>query len=190
MEDKTERKSVYLISDGTGETAWTMTRAALVQFKDTDIHLVRCKNIRTDVQLESSLAQAAQAGAVVIHTMVSPKLRKFISEYARKHSLQQIDLLGPLLEKLEIHFGGGTSTAEAGLLRSVDEKYFKRIEAIEFTVKHDDGKSVHDLGKADIVLLGVSRTSKTPLSIFLSHKGWKVANIPLIMGSPPPKGAF
>ncbi len=190
MEEKPQRKSVYLISDGTGETAWTMTRAALVQFKDADIHLVRCKNIRTDVQLESSLAQAAQAGAFVIHTMVSPKLRKLISEYARKHSLQQVDLLGPLLEKLEIHFGGGPSTAEAGLLRSVDEKYFKRIEAIEFTVKHDDGKSLHDLSKADIVLVGVSRTSKTPLSIFLSHKGWKVANVPLIMGSPPPEELF
>src|SRR5690606_18364540 len=133
------RKTVYLISDGTGETAWTMTRAALVQFKDADIHLVRCKNIRTEAQLESSLDQAREAKAIIIHTMVSPKLRKFVSAYARNNKMQQIDLLGPLLEKLEIHFGGGASSAEAGLLRTVDENYFRRIEAIEYTVRHDDG---------------------------------------------------
>jgi len=96
-----------------------------------------------------------------------------------------------LLQSLDQYFGvaaGGNKSV--GILRMVDERYFKRVEAIEYTVKHDDGKCLTDLDDADIILVGVSRTSKTPLSIFLSHKGWKVANVPLVLNSPLPESLF
>jgi regulator of PEP synthase PpsR (kinase-PPPase family) len=190
MTELVDRKTIYIISDGTGETAVTMTKAALVQYKDVDMHLVRCKNVRTESQVEATIEQALEKKSIIIHTVVSPKLRQLIRRLAQERGLMQVDLLGPLLEQLDRHFGVSSEEGQAGILHSVDEKYFKRIEAIEYTVKHDDGKTVNDLAQADIVLVGVSRTSKTPLSIFMSHKGWRVANIPLVMGTPPPKELF
>jgi regulator of PEP synthase PpsR (kinase-PPPase family) len=183
------RGTIYIISDGTGETAATMTRAALVQYDQMDINMVRCKNVRTEAQLESVINEAFEKKGIIVHTVVSPSMRAKIMELASAKGLLSVDLLGPLLISLDRYFGVH-SEGEAGLLRTVDDRYFKRIEAIEYTVKHDDGKTVHDLGQADIILVGVSRTSKTPLSIFLSHKGWKVANVPLVMESPLPQELF
>jgi regulator of PEP synthase PpsR (kinase-PPPase family) len=180
-----QKGTVYIISDGTGETAATMTRAALVQYEQMDLNIVRCKNVRTESQVESVMDEASDQRAIVVHTVVSPSLRAKIAEVAASKGLHSVDLLGPLLNQLDIYFGVH-SEAQAGLLRTVDERYFKRIAAIEYTVKHDDGKCLTDLDQADIILVGVSRTSKTPLSIFLSHKGWKVANVPLVLGSPLP----
>lgn len=180
------RGTVYIISDGTGETASTMTRAALVQYDQMDINIVRCKNVRSELQVESVLSEAFEKKAIVLHTVVSPSLRAKIHEVASAKGLITVDLLGPLLLALDCYFGVH-SEGEAGILRTVDDRYFRRIEAIEYTVKHDDGKSLADLEKADIILVGISRTSKTPLSIFLSHKGWKVANVPLVIDSPLPE---
>ena len=186
---KRSRGTVYIISDGTGETAATMTRAALVQYDQMDINIVRCKNVRNESQIESVVNEAFENQGIVIHTVVSPAMRSKITEVASSKGLLSVDLLGPLLVSLDRYFGV-TSDGQAGLLRTVDERYYKRIEAIEYTVKHDDGKSLTDLESADIILVGVSRTSKTPLSIFLSHKGWKVANVPLVIDSPLPKELF
>jgi regulator of PEP synthase PpsR (kinase-PPPase family) len=186
MSSEPQKGTIYIISDGTGETAATMIRAAIVQYNQMDIQIFRCKNVRTETQVDAVIDEANEARAIVIHTVVSPALRTRILEAASSKGLYQVDLLGPLLNGLDLYFGIH-SEAQAGLLRSVDTRYFKRIEAIEYTVKHDDGKCLTDLDQADIILVGVSRTSKTPLSIFLSHKGWKVANIPLVMGSPIPE---
>ena len=185
-----QKGTVYIISDGTGETAATMTRAALVQYDQMDINIVRCKNVRTESQLESVISEAFEKKAIVIHTVVSPSMRTKIHETCSGKGLQSVDLLGPLLNSLDIYFGVHSDNPQVGLLRTVDERYFKRIEAIEYTVKHDDGKTLVDLDEADIVLVGVSRTSKTPLSIFLSHKGWKVANVPLVLDTPLPEELF
>ncbi len=184
-----DKGTVYIISDGTGETAATMIRAAIVQYASKDIQIVRCKNVRTDAQVDSVIDEAAEADAIVIHTVVSPALRLRIAESAASKNLKQVDLLGPLLMGLDTYFDVH-SPAQAGLLRSVDTRYFKRIEAIEYTVKNDDGKNLANLDDADIILVGISRTSKTPLSIFLSHKGWKVANIPLVVDQPLPEQIF
>lgn len=184
-----DRGTIYLLSDGTGETAATMTRAALVQYDQFDINLVRYKNVRTEAQVEGAVNEAFEQGGIIVHTVVSPSMRAKIMELALAKGLLTVDLLGPLLMALDRYFGVH-SDGQAGLLRTVDDRYFKRIEAIEYTVKHDDGKTLHDLDQADIVLVGISRTSKTPLSIFLSHKGWKVANIPLVMESPLPEELF
>lgn len=177
---------VYIISDGTGETAATMTRAALVQYDKIDINIVRFKNVRTELQVDSVVAEAAEQKGVIVHTVVSPPLRAKITETAAAQNVLSVDLLGPLLNALDKYFGVA-SDGEAGILRTVDDRYFKRIEAIEYTVKHDDGKSLADLDQADVILVGISRTSKTPLSIFLSHKGWKVANVPLVLGQTLPE---
>lgn len=182
-------KNIYILSDSTGETALTMTKAAIVQYKDAQLQVTRFKNLRSDTQLEHALDAATEKSAIIIHTFASPRLRLQIVNECARRKLLQVDLLGPLLDQLDRHLGR-TSEEQVGILRMVDDRYFKRIEAIEYTVKHDDGKTLNDLNQADIVLVGVSRTSKTPLSIFLSHKGWKVANIPLVKESPIPKELF
>lgn len=183
--------TIAIISDGTGETASTMIRAALVQYSDQDVQLVRYKNIRTDAQLEPILTEAFERRALVVYTVVALSLRQKIREIAASKGIPTIDLLGPILTTFDQYFGvKREANRQAGLLRVVDEQYFRRIEAIEYTVKNDDGKNPRDLNAADIVLVGISRTSKTPLSVFLSHKGWKVANIPVVLGAPLPEELF
>lgn len=183
--------TIFILADGTGETASTMIRAALVQYSEQDINIVRCKNVRTEAQIDSLIEDVSARKGLIVFTMVSPQMCRKVTEASNQKGIIAVDLMGPLLTALDTYFGrssGGQHTV--GLLRAVDDQYFKRIEAIEYTVKHDDGKTVSDLDQADIVLVGISRTSKTPLSIFLSHKGWKVANIPVVLGSPLPEQLF
>jgi hypothetical protein len=181
--------TIFIISDGTGETAATMIRAALVQYQQSDIQIIRNKNVRSEHYIDSIIEECAQVHGMIIYTVASPSMRKKIQERATEKGILSFDLLGPLLGTLDTYFGVA-SQSQVGALRAVDESYFKRIEAIEYTVKHDDGKTLNDLDKADIVLVGISRTSKTPLSIFLSHKGWKVANIPMVLNTPVPEEVF
>lgn len=181
---------IYIVSDGTGETAAIMTRAAVVHYPKFDFHIMRNKNIRTKSQVENVVNEAFKRGAVIVHTVVTPTLREYLEEKAAEKNLVQVDLLGPLLQKLDMFLNVENNDREAGKLRSVDETYFRRVEAIEFSVRHDDGKISKDLDKADIVLVGISRTSKTPLSLFLGYKGWRVANIPLVKGTPLPEQLF
>ncbi len=187
---KSPSGTIYIISDGTGETASTMIRAALVQYSNQEINMVRCKNIRTEDQVIPLIEEAFECRGLIAYTVVSAQMRSKIRDLAASKCIPSIDLLGPLLTTLDLYFGVANSVPKAGLLRTVDEQYFKRIEAIEYTVKHDDGKSMAGLDKADIVLCGISRTSKTPLSIFLSHKGWKVANVPIVLNTPVPEELF
>jgi regulator of PEP synthase PpsR (kinase-PPPase family) len=182
--------AIYILSDGTGETASIMTKAALVQYEGFDVSLIRCKNIRNAEQITAILNEVQENEGFVVYTVVSQELRDLLAREATHKNILSVDLLGPLLHGLDSYFEVSDTHRRAGILRTVDEKYFKRIEAIEFTVKHDDGKELRDLANADIILVGISRTSKTPLSIFLSHKGWKVANIPLLLNVPPPKEIF
>lgn len=181
--------SIHILSDSTGETAATIIRAALVQYTNKEIYLVRHKNVRSEQQAEAIVDECFQKQGILIYTVASPQLRKKIQELASNKGLPYHDLLGPILGSFDTYFGV-SSESNVGALRVVDDRYFKRIEAIEFTVKHDDGKVLSDLDQADIVLVGISRTSKTPLSIFLSHKGWKVANVPLVLGAPLPEELF
>jgi regulator of PEP synthase PpsR (kinase-PPPase family) len=184
------RPSIFIFSDGTGETASNMVRAALVQYPTHDLQIVKYRNVRTTQQLEPLLEDVLNRRGLIVHTFANQTLRNKIYDYCHQNNLIVVDFLGPLLNGLSKHLGLEDMQGQAGLLHAVDEKYFKRIEAIEFTVKHDDGKSLNGIRDADIVLVGISRTSKTPLSIFLSHKGWKVANVPLVLNSPLPKELF
>jgi len=180
---------IYVISDGTGETADQMIKAALLQYVREGLKIVRYKNIRTEIQVRTIFEEAHSAKAMVVYTVVSDNLRKFIDSTSQQTGVPVVDLLGPLLEKLTRYLKRNPET-QPGLFHQVNENYFKRIEAIEFTVKHDDGKYADSLDRADIILVGLSRTSKTPLSVYLSYKGWKVANVPLVKGIEPPLELF
>jgi [pyruvate, water dikinase]-phosphate phosphotransferase / [pyruvate, water dikinase] kinase len=185
-----EELTIFILSDGTGETAATMVRAAIVQYPDMVINIVRCKNVRTEEQIDSLIEDVYARKGIIVFTMVSPQMSRKVMDSAASKGLAAVDLMGPMLLALDTYLGRTSGSHTAGLLRAVDDQYFKRIEAIEFTVKHDDGKTLTHLDQADIILVGISRTSKTPLSIFLSHKGWKVANIPLVLNTPVPEELF
>ena len=181
--------TIFIMSDGTGETAVTMIRAALVQYSQKEINIQRCKNVRSEDQLRVVVDECFAKRGLIAYTFASPSLRQKTAALCIEKSIPAIDFLGPLILTLD-HFFGVPSSKQVGALRQTDDMYFKRIEAIEYTVRHDDGKTMNELDLADIVLVGISRTSKTPLSIFLSHKGWKVANVPLVLGSPLPEQLF
>lgn len=169
--------NISIISDGTGETASSIVRAVLVQYENDNVETTRYNNVRTIKHLASVLDKIENG--VVAYTMVLDHLREEIKKICQKKNLLYIDLLGPLIETFNKHLIS-KKERKAGILHQVNEDYFKRIDAIEFSLKYDDGSIVTDLDQADIVLVGVSRTSKTPLSIFLSYKGYKVANIPFV----------
>jgi regulator of PEP synthase PpsR (kinase-PPPase family) len=182
-------KRIIIISDGTGETAAQMTKAAMVQFRNHEAHFARYKNIRNEAQIQAIMEDAESSRDLVIYTIVSPLLRQFLVQQAHQRNIPCVDLLGPLLVGLAGYFGYEPKSI-AGLLHDVNEQYFKRIEAMEYTIAHDDGRELKGLEKADLVILGISRTSKTPLSMYLSHQGWRVVNIPLIQGFEVPKEIF
>ncbi len=181
-----EGLTVFVLSDGTGETADQMIKAALVQYVREGLKIARYKNIRTEAQVASIFEEAHQTKAIIVYTVVSDSLRTFIAGLSSQSGVPSVDLLGPVLEVLGRYLTKDPYS-QPGLFHQVNEYYFRRIEAIEFTVKHDDGRYPDNLQAADIVLVGLSRTSKTPLSIYLSYKGWKVANVPLVNGIPLPE---
>lgn len=179
------KRTVFAVSDATGKTCETVVLAALSQFKTTQIVLETFSNIRTLEQVREVLARATAANGVIIYTMASPALRHEIGELGRLNGVPTVDILGPVLTRLsdllEI-----SPLAKPGLFRQLDQDYFQRIEAVDFTIKHDDGRRLETIADAEIVLLGVSRASKTPVSIYLSYRGWKVANVPVLIGEEPP----
>ena len=184
--------NISVLSDGTGETALAVLKAVLVQYEhEENVHIFRHRNIRTKDQIESlfeKISQNNKGQNLIVFTLIIPESRKLVKKLCKKYKMQGIDLLEDL-----IHFFDQSLKSkekQAGILRLVNEDYFKRIEAMDFFLKHDDGQLTRDLDLADIILVGVSRTSKTPLSLFLSNKGWKVANIPLVYNIPPPEELF
>ncbi len=182
-------QAIYLLSDATGETAEKMVMAALTQFRDKPVRLKRINNVRTKNQVYESLDEALDQQALIVYTIVNRDLAQLVHDECDSLGLDSIDLLTPLLMKVA-HCLKHSPKETPGLLHGVDDAYFRRIEAIEFTVKHDDGQEPRNLHQADIILVGISRTSKTPLSIYLAHRGWKVANVPLVQGIDPPPQLF
>jgi [pyruvate, water dikinase]-phosphate phosphotransferase / [pyruvate, water dikinase] kinase len=180
---------VFLLSDATGETAEKIVNAALTQFQGKDVRIHRISNVRTKTEVYEALDSALDSGGLVVYTIVNRDLAQLVHDECDSLGLLCLDLITPLLMKLSEFFGRSPGEMP-GLLHGLDEQYFRRIEAIEFTVKHDDGQETRNLAKAEIVLVGVSRTSKTPLSIYLAHRGWKVANVPLVKGIDPPSELF
>jgi regulator of PEP synthase PpsR (kinase-PPPase family) len=173
---------VYVVSDGTGRTADQALHAALVQFEGTHVETIVRPGVRTKEQVINVVKEAKNEKTFIVHTLVSDEIRSLMLETARKYNVETIDLMGPFLLRLSHQFAN-TPSETPGLFREVNPDYFRRIEAMEFTFRHDDGLRFHELDKADIILIGVSRTFKTPLSIYLALKGWLVANVPIVYKS-------
>jgi [pyruvate, water dikinase]-phosphate phosphotransferase / [pyruvate, water dikinase] kinase len=180
---------IYLLSDATGGTVEMVLRAAMSQFANVDFKLQMFNRLRSAEDIINALETAANNPGLIIHTIVNREHCQLIHDLADSYGLETIDLISPLIYKLSDFFGMMPKEIP-GLLYQLDSDYYKRVEAVNFTVKHDDGQEPGNMHKADIVLLGVSRTSKTPLSMYLAHKGYKVANVPLVNGVEPPKELF
>ncbi|GAB4245658.1 MAG: pyruvate, water dikinase regulatory protein [Acidobacteriota bacterium] len=179
---------ILIVSDGTGETAYRLLRAAARQF-ETDVLITRYANVRSRDQIDEIIKAVKSSHTLIVHTFASPELRKYMAGRASGDGVDHFDVFGPILQKLS-EFFEKKPVAQPGLLHQVDDEYFERVEAIEFAIRHDDGHSVDDLDQADIILVGVSRTSKTPLSIYLAQEGWRVANLPITVGSRLPSKLF
>lgn len=180
---------IIIISDGTGETATSVARSALTQFEDKDVYFTRYKNVRTKEQLDAIFSEAAIHHDMIVYTIVSEELRLYIQDISKKMHVRSVDILGPILQSFSNYFEREPSNLP-GLYHAVNDDYFNRVAAIEFTLNHDDGKNVNSLETCDVVLVGISRTSKTPLSIYLSMEGIKVVNIPIILDMPLPEKLF
>jgi regulator of PEP synthase PpsR (kinase-PPPase family) len=181
---------VFIISDGTGLTAERVITAVLVQFRQIKPIFKRFPYIKTKEQIENILAKAENVEGIVIYSLVEKELRAWVNSENKKRDIHIIDLLGPLLKRMGRHWGM-MPVFRPGLLKGLGEESIRLAESIDFTLNHDDGQGVETLGQADLIILGVSRTSKTPTSLFLScNNGLKVANIPIIANIKPPKKIF
>src|SRR5215212_136459 len=178
-------KTVMIISDATGETAERMVRAATLQFSEP-VQIRLFSRVRLESELEQILEKAAESRALVVFTVVNAEERGLISSLVERYNIETVDLIGGLVSKLAV-FLGAAPAGVPGLLHSINDEYFRRIEAVEFAVKNDDGAEPRNLPKADLVLVGISRTSKTPLSTYLAQRGLKCANVPLVLGIDPPE---
>ena len=176
---------IYVVSDSVGETAELVTKAAISQFNGSGMTLKRFPYVEDKEHIDEVLSLVSLDKGMVAFTLVKPDMRSYIKERAEAEGILAVDLIGPIMDQIQI-FSGKTPLCEPGLVRKLDEDYFKKVEAIEFAVKYDDGRDPRGILKADIVLIGVSRTSKTPLSQYLAHKRLKVANVPLVPEVDPP----
>lgn len=171
--------TIYVLSDSLGETAESVARATISQFDKEYVDVIRIPYIRTLEQIEEAVKEAKHHGGVICHTLVSEELRQSFEEVAAREDVQSVDILGPMLAAVET-IVTTKPRLKPGMVHKLDQEYFKKVEAIEFAVKYDDGKNPSGFLKADIVIIGVSRTSKTPLSMYLAHKKIKAANLPLV----------
>jgi regulator of PEP synthase PpsR (kinase-PPPase family) len=175
---------IYVVSGNIGALAEHALRTVLPQFQDVQVPLVKRPRVETRKQVASIVAQAAKTQGVILHTLVDNDLRLLMNQLAAEQGVLVIDLIGPLLEYFMGVFGQ-EPVGKPGLYRYKNQEYFDRIDAIEFTLAHDDGKNYESWAEAEIVLTGPSRLGKTPLGIYLSILGWKVANIPIVPGVAP-----
>ncbi|MDQ0231608.1 pyruvate, water dikinase regulatory protein [Metabacillus malikii] len=184
-------RMIYIVSDSVGETAELVVKAAASQFNgiSSNTKLKRIPYVEDKGTILEVLSLAKEDQAIVCFTLVVPELRQFLIEEAIKQNIVYYDIIGPLVDIMEKTYGK-TAKYEPGRVRKLDEEYFKKVEAIEFAVKYDDGRDPRGILKADIVLIGVSRTSKTPLSQYLAHKRFKVANVPIVPEVEPPEELY
>lgn len=177
---------IFAVSDATGEMAMNIAFAALRQFKVENVNIVRKARVRDKKEMEEVISDAKRKHAIILFTFVGLELRKQFLEECSRHRVISLDIMGPVMDVFTTFLHSAPSP-EPGLKYKHTGEYFRRQEAIEFTVKHDDGMGLDTVHQADIVILGISRTSKTPLSVYLAFRGHKVANFPLVRDVPTPK---
>ncbi|APR54788.1 kinase/pyrophosphorylase [Sphingomonas koreensis] len=183
------RLHLHLLSDSTGETLENIAKAALAQFDDVEVLRHFWPMVRSETHLERILGEIAQNPGLVIFTLVNPEIRRTLETRCRAIGLPAVAPLDPVNHALSSMLGQEMK-ARPGRQHTLDAAYFARVDAIQFTIAHDDGVNWENWEEADILLAGVSRTSKTPTSIYLANRGFKVANIPIVPESPPPSTLF
>lgn len=180
---------VHVLSDSHGETADIVSKAVFAQFPEIDYTFTRHAFVRTKDDISSIVAAICNSDCMIIYTLVVEELREHMSYLSYRFGIKAVDIMGPVLEEMA-NYIGQDPVMVSGRSEPLDEEYFKRIDAIEFAVKYDDGKDPRGVLKSDITLIGVSRTSKTPLSMYLANRGYRVANIPLVPEVDPPDELF
>lgn len=180
---------MFVLSDSLGETAEFVTRAAASQFEGVGFEFRRIPFIDDISTIDEILASAVENQALVAYTLVVPELRQHLTERAKQLGIRIVDIMGPMITEIS-NLVGREPQAKPGIVHQLDEDYFKKVEAVEFAVKYDDGKDARGILRADVILVGVSRTSKTPLSMYLAHKRIKATNVPLVPEVPPPDELF
>ena len=176
-------KPIFVISDGTGDTAYKVVQASLRQFDNILVNVQVYPEVKDRALLELYMRMAAREKALVVTTLVHRDMLEAARQLAQEHRLQHVDVMAGVLNHVSM-FLSARPDGVPGRLHQADEEYFRRVEAVEFTVKSDDGKEPRMARHADIVLLGVSRTSKTPLSVFLALKGYRTSNVPIVLDRP------
>jgi len=189
MKTQKEHEPIYIVSGGKGLAGNNMVQSLLIQYPNNNVPLIIVPQVHEKAQLEDLVRKAKLDGGLITHTMVNRELRDFLSQICAENGVRHIDYMGELADYLDekLHI---PSLQSPGLYREINQQYYDRIDAIEFTLNHDDGLRPHRLHQAEIILTGVSRSGKTPLSVYLAMYGWKVANIPLVHGIDPPKELF
>jgi regulator of PEP synthase PpsR (kinase-PPPase family) len=180
---------IFVVSGGKGVTGHTIVETLIIQYPENRLKVKTIPDVLTEKEVIDVIKKVKEANGILSHTMVNSDLRIFLIEECKKQQVRQADLMGSLADIIENDFGL-QSVKTPGLYRRINAQYYKRIEAIEYTLNHDDGLNTQKLYDADIVVTGVSRCGKTPLSVYMSMFGWKVANVPLIKGIDPPKELF
>jgi regulator of PEP synthase PpsR (kinase-PPPase family) len=181
---------IFTLSDSSGETAASVAQAALVQFPPGFASIYRLPQARSCQQIAQLVKEIGTGKSLIAYTLVLPEYRETLEEEARKHGVPTIDLLGPLITRVA-QLTEAKPLAQPGRLHLLDESYFRRMEAVNFAVRFDDGKNPEGISQADVILIGLSRTSKTPNCMYLAqHYGLKSANVPIVPGVDPPLALF
>jgi regulator of PEP synthase PpsR (kinase-PPPase family) len=178
--------TIFVVSDATGETAERVVRSVLVQFKGAPISIVRRPRVRTPRQVRAVVQEATGLESIIVHTLVSYELRRMMLDQSRAHGVDSMDLMGPMLDRLVTHLRIAPRQ-KPGLFKQLADVRSREIEAVDFAFRHDDGQRAQELRKAEVVLVGVSRTMKTPVTLYLAYRGWFAANVPIVPEIPLPR---
>lgn len=184
-----QKEMVFVVSDSVGETAEFVVKAVATQFNGGHVDIKRNSYVQSEDDIETVIKMAKEQLSIIAYTIVISSLKEYMDRRSAEEGVMAVDLLQPLLGAFEKRFKK-EANHKSGLMRKLDDDYFRKVEAIEFAVKYDDGRDPRGILHADIVLIGVSRTSKTPLSMYLAHNRYKVANVPLVPEVAPPEELF
>ena len=181
--------TIFVVSGGKGVTGHIIVETLIIQYPENRLKAKIIPDVSTEKMIIDVVKKVKAANGILSHTMVNTNLRIFLTKECKKQQVREVDLMGGLANIIENDLGLQSANTP-GLYHKINARYFKRVKAIEYTLNHDDGLNTKNLHDADIVVIGVSRCGKTPLSVYMSTFGWKVANVPLIKGIDPPKELF
>jgi len=182
-------RPIFIISGGKGITGNFLVQTVLAQFPRNRLAVKLISDVITVAAVKAAVAKAVAEGGIIVHTMIDKKLRENLNRICKEKNILTIDMAGDLIDYLTEELEEEPLN-QPGLYRRLNLEYFDRLESIDFAISNDDGLNVHNIREADIVLAGVSRTGKTPLSVYLAMHGWKVSNVPLVLGMDPPEELF